>query len=1454
MAIPEISIAQFNKIANGDYNAGFVDFAKDENGNVINELKKVNNHVVRKGLNKVELSPERILEVKEAFIRALERALVPQDRINEIRGILGIPKELDATGDGEQLRKIVRARFKPLARQHIRALLDKYANGIGFAPGAEAEYSQDDLRKIYRAGHMSKSRTKDRQAVNRANAEAAWKRADFRLTDAVSVLSTLRSFGELSEARQRRVSGAGPDADTLREASVRDLGSGVATLFSMALGLLQADAHETAEFTMMDTAVKLVKGDDGRLSAVVGGGVARTTVRLDATASELVDRLVGRAVQDQPAIGGAAVKEMLNAAYAADIRKGLMASDRTSLTRHFAALVLERQGTLEVPQEDEHLFRLADGNYNTGLLVQIAQRTLDGALAGQNVLDTRRKLDNYYKAMRQDTAKLPDDIKQMLEGVANVPIEAVEDGEFIVRAPIVGDIRNHVAAIPERNGPAPALPEDVSLDDVKNFVADFIFSDDTMVSDVVVNLPGEMMRRSLSDPKKLAAFAAILKNPALLDTATAPEIAGVLKEGFASLKQELEPSFLAATGVTLDQAALQDGFAETFAAFFRDADRLPGGVLAKFDDILDEMTTKACAKIQDFVNGIFDIRGEAGVNVVKNPYAEMQPDDIKADLDGKSLNQILDAAAQNSVPGQVGFFRQVVSTYFTSLEQSDKRSCLAAALRYAKTYDFAGIQPGEALDGAKQAAINKFAGAILKGAGPLLHKMMQGLPKDVMGPYADALEDMKQHLAPMPRKIVQAYLNQMIAESDGKIKSITLERSLGAASVGEAFLCKVQVVERKQRTHEADLDEMLQNGGIQFVPDFDEEGKPIYVETVETETVVVKIMRHDAERRVEKEREIFDAAAEKIPGMAQTWKGQYEQYKKEFDFTTEARNAETGLALYGIQDNDDHPLQAVAPDVTSMKISNIAPSKKNIMVAEVMDGDTLDTFFKESVGEIRTVASAVFEQDPATGRIKWEDKVDPRTGKTVKKPVPRKDIPAFAPGTLLSWLSTNREKLSMVSDKLQQATKAWFYNALVGDGKFHGDPHAGNLMVTSHQVGFIDFGNLYRLEKNRADGVNEQHELLRVILGAAFRDRKFILAGFGKLMSAEGKARLGNPAVRAKAEAILDSLLAPTRGNFSFNIVYRLQACIVELQKLGLELPPQINCFIQSLVRLSNTVTEINTIVNQADALAETARNLDLPAPADRDELDYLGRACDAFASPAGRAKILSRSLPDGSLVPVGPDDPPQPGDRERPGWDVLLRSGAFGGANKITTTVFKPGQEYSGKVLARLDAAQDPAAEAEKLVATLEGHVDGAHNPFGTSFARQARTALATLRTALQAAGGDPGRRTAALRAFADAFATVEGKMVQLAETNFRTARAKEPPAAFVGAITDILFDNFTVLKDALGYIDGLAMYGNVHNIVNNELHVQVGYGDSDGIVDAIKQNAQGVRGDKDYTIDIGV
>ncbi len=47
MATPNITLAQFNRIASGGYNAGLVDFKTDANGNVRNELKRVDHHVYR---------------------------------------------------------------------------------------------------------------------------------------------------------------------------------------------------------------------------------------------------------------------------------------------------------------------------------------------------------------------------------------------------------------------------------------------------------------------------------------------------------------------------------------------------------------------------------------------------------------------------------------------------------------------------------------------------------------------------------------------------------------------------------------------------------------------------------------------------------------------------------------------------------------------------------------------------------------------------------------------------------------------------------------------------------------------------------------------------------------------------------------------------------------------------------------------------------------------------------------------------------------------------------------------------------------------------------------------------------------------------------------------------------------------------------------------------------------
>ena len=125
MPLPDISLAQFNRIATGDYNAGQIDFKTKDDGTA--ELVKINNHVWRKSLNNVELSPERILEVKEAFLNALQKGGVSDAAMREIRDRLGLSPELDVSADATQRLGIIKARFSPLTRAQVRSILDEYS-------------------------------------------------------------------------------------------------------------------------------------------------------------------------------------------------------------------------------------------------------------------------------------------------------------------------------------------------------------------------------------------------------------------------------------------------------------------------------------------------------------------------------------------------------------------------------------------------------------------------------------------------------------------------------------------------------------------------------------------------------------------------------------------------------------------------------------------------------------------------------------------------------------------------------------------------------------------------------------------------------------------------------------------------------------------------------------------------------------------------------------------------------------------------------------------------------------------------------------------------------------------------------------------------------------------------------------------------------------------------------
>ena len=1436
MATPNISLAQFNKIATGDYNAGQIDFRTKDDGST--ELIKVNNHVWKTSKNGVILSPGRILEVKLAFLNALQRGGVTDEAIKEIRNRLGLPAEVDMLSSKAERTDFLKMRFAPLTRAQVRSILDEFANqGKGYTFESINSVTYEDWQKGQATANMSARRMARRDNANIGSMGAhSAKGSDgvkYGVTDAMSLLS-MRDLSELDATRGRRCKGLNAVNDQQKQHTI--LVNSFRTLVGQALKLLPADVRETGEFKLTNAYVKLVKDDNGNLSAILGKGNLATKVDLKVNAETFVNRLIGRAVLDADTLGDTATKTLLSTVYDRDLEGVMVASERTSLTRQFAALILTNKSDGKVDVDS-----LIKGDYNTGILVEMAER----ALSGEKVGDTKALLDAYHAKLDSENADLPPEMKAMLENVANIPLEKPVDGEIIVKAPIVGDINEVIQAMPAQK-PAQAVPKALNdiggLNGIKDFVADLVFSDDTMVGDVTVNKKGETMRKILTSDRNVIALAEIIKDPTLIDRACAPEIADAVKDGLGKMVDILDAEFKKANdGKSLAVAATEEDFAQNLSLFLKDPAKLLGSALAKFDNLILAMANKGCENIQQFINTVFQV-GNANANaqgsIVNEPYKNTSAKDLKTQLDGKNLNQILDSAANADAPGQIGFFRQIISTYFTSLGKADKRSCFAAAMRYAKTFDFTGLQ-GEKLVSAQQAAINKFTGAILKGTSPLLQKMMQGLPKDIMGKYADALDDMKSNLAPIPRKVVQAHFMKMINESKGKgpgkeIESIELKQSLGAASVGEAFLCAFKIKGEK-----------------------------------EPRQLVVKIMRHDAERRVESEAKIFTAAAEAIgPGMATTWKGQLAQYMTEFDFRTEANNAKEGVNLYDIAPKageanaNPHPLFAIAPHVKSMKISDIVAPTKDVMVAEVAEGKPMDKYFKEQIADIRKTASAVFEEDSATGQIKWEDgPIDPKTNKPKKVPVLKKDLPVTAIPHVIDTCFDQCKKIGEAQGKLIEATKAWFHEALLGSGKFHGDTHAGNLMVDGSNITFIDFGNLYELKSarplldkngnavidkktNQPVMVNERHELLRVIMGATFRDKSFVLRGLENLLSPAGKAAL--EANRDKVEAVLDSILA--KGKFSYDVVYRLNAVVSELQKLGLELPPQINCFVQSMARLANTISEMNTIINQTRALIDTVDGYVRPGPApQRDELDLLGIALDFRTSAEGQVRVdddnetLSYHHPDGTPFQIS-------------AFLHHLGTEGFGGFS-FEDAPFQTNGAYYNKVLARLTNAQDPAEEARKLTDMFATSADLEHNKANKSYVLTLNEAVEKIKNAKTDV-----EKTAAVKSFALQYGSIinsicmamqatEGVVVELRELE---EAGKIQPKSFASALMGILTDNFDALSNTFADSTGRLLV-DVKSISMNELGLGL-FSGQQATIDAIKKDARDMPGENSYQVDIGV
>ena len=113
------------------------------------------------------LSPERILEVKETFLNALEKAKVPKAKMDEIRTRLGLPSEMDVATTKAQRVEVLKARYTPLSRALVRELLDQYAKyGKGYTNESAREVSYDDYQAAWNTSKMDADHVASRNRTN----------------------------------------------------------------------------------------------------------------------------------------------------------------------------------------------------------------------------------------------------------------------------------------------------------------------------------------------------------------------------------------------------------------------------------------------------------------------------------------------------------------------------------------------------------------------------------------------------------------------------------------------------------------------------------------------------------------------------------------------------------------------------------------------------------------------------------------------------------------------------------------------------------------------------------------------------------------------------------------------------------------------------------------------------------------------------------------------------------------------------------------------------------------------------------------------------------------------------------------------------------------------------------------------------------------------------------------
>ncbi|MCR5502813.1 MAG: hypothetical protein K6F53_07375 [Lachnospiraceae bacterium] len=524
------------------------------------------------------------------------------------------------------------------------------------------------------------------------------------------------------------------------------------------------------------------------------------------------------------------------------------------------------------------------------------------------------------------------------------------------------------------------------------------------------------------------------------------------------------------------------------------------------------------------------------------------------DLGKSELRKIMEDCARGE-KGIGKFNKTVMKTYFTKVGTLDKRAMISSMIRGLKPAASMEVSKGELLTELKemylqsgsrlfmnageqplteeeQAIFNTYAnqkredniaanimGGVLKGAGPLMQKMMQGLPLESLPEgIRKAVKDMKSNLNPIPEPLVKAAMDGIVARSKNAIKKLEVVKSLGAASVGQAFLCKMY-----DRHHPDGVN------------------------------VVVKLLRPDVRNRMMREEDIMlNAAAKTDAGMLATYKGQLKNIKKELDLTLEARNVEAGEVYMNRH-----------ADVTSMQLNYIVEPTANTMIAECAEGTTVDKYLDGVAEKIESVHSRFYKKE--------EDDDDPDAVKKTKYMTFTPENAHLVKGAR-EELQAELKKLEKMRDHVCSLCDIWVRQGMLEKGFYHGDLHAGNIMISEEKATVIDYGNAVQLTER------QQKWIIGMLTAAIAGDGDLFAEGFEKLLDKADDARFMKTYNQKKAELVATFRDVLSKGTQE-EAGERIMVALLKAQELGIEIPDAIYNFAQGQIRLMNTVNEMNEMM-----------------------------------------------------------------------------------------------------------------------------------------------------------------------------------------------------------------------------------------------------------------------------------